>query len=591
LVPEEEHLMVVWPGDMQHTFPKKADERGQPAEGTFGWLKLMAEESGCRIDCRGRTGRVRQGGVRDRAYRPTRLTIRGPPSSTTELLKLAVVCAQEAGTDISSVVRQAPRIFDTWDEPDVRKRVEDEQKAAEEAAEAGPPPDSDDSDTAPSETDPDYDETAPDYGGEDEATAKKRRREDWGGDRGRKRQRRKAPEAEAAAEPPSAASAASSAAGPPVVAAVKSEEEAKPKELEVPVAEAAAEPPLPPGQIVKPYDVANADHVVVCDSFLELVGPEDGELSDYTLWAQCALHDIGISNIALLGFPGDGLAKFCQACCGLEQVVKNRNRKFQTMVVISLGNDLVNAKGLKYDDDQWKGLHAARLLAEAKLVGDIVGRIADRVLVVYGGEADKWGGSQADKAKRWRMAHREGYDARVNQVCGAFRECGLETITGAEAMREILTGNSDPACQGCKDAWHFSGGSVDALVTLLSQWITQAKAPAPHADAEVPARAAAAEPPAQVAAVAEPPAPATRSKASPAARETGVGAMDAYLELQAFLQLAEDAVQRLIHLGIKDTGAIAQEAITFIQQIRRRGELPDQLDVFQCHIDRVACCA
>jgi hypothetical protein len=61
-------------------------------------------------------------------------------------------------------------------------------------------------------------------------------------------------------------------------------------------------------------------------------------------------------------------------------------------------------------------------------------------------------------------------------------------------------------------------------------------------------------------------------------------------DLQAFLSVAETAAHSLPH-SIAGAGNIALEAITLIQQIRRRGKLPDQLDVFQRRIDRVAWCA
>ena len=147
LVTFEEHLMVVWPGDMQNTFPKKeVTTDGKPAKFTWAWLQDMAKAAGCRIDCRGRTGKEQEG-VRARRNRPTRLTIRGPPSVANEILEWAIQAGQKANVDMRSVIRQVPRMFDSGG-PQDRERAEEEQLAAELAAEdAGPPEDSDVSDS------------------------------------------------------------------------------------------------------------------------------------------------------------------------------------------------------------------------------------------------------------------------------------------------------------------------------------------------------------------------------------------------------------------------------------------------------------
>ena len=236
LVADEEHLMVVWPGDMHTTFPPKAaDDQGGPARFTWAWFQAQAEAAGCKVDCRGRRGRERHG-VRDRANRPTRLTIRGPPSTTNELLMMAVLAARQAHTDVRSVLRQVPRMFDSWD-PEEQERAEAEQQEAERHAEekAGPPTDSENSDTDEEEegeeeeeegeeSEEAYDEDVPDYGGDHPQSRKRRRKE-----------------AEAA-EPPAASSATSSGGGGAPRDAAKASEQPDRQRDETPL-EAAAEPP------------------------------------------------------------------------------------------------------------------------------------------------------------------------------------------------------------------------------------------------------------------------------------------------------------------------------------------------------------
>ena len=173
--------MVVWPDDMQHTFPKKETVDGKPAKYTWAWLQDMAATAGCRIDCRGRTGSYTRRGA-ERRRRPTRLTIRGPPSIGQSVLQYAIAAAESGGRDMMSVIKQVPRTFDSWGPAEDRKRAELAQVQAEQEAEdAGPPEDSEGSDTAASS---EYDDTVPDYGDRE--------------DRGRKRRHD-----EVAAEPPS----------------------------------------------------------------------------------------------------------------------------------------------------------------------------------------------------------------------------------------------------------------------------------------------------------------------------------------------------------------------------------------------------
>ena len=218
------------------------------------------------------------------------------------------------------------------------------------------------------------------------------------------------------------------------------------------------------------------------------------------------------------------------------------------------------------------------MMSLVKLVATSAERVAHRVMVVYGGEAEKWGGTLAHKSKRWATVMRPEYDIRVRQVCEEFRRCGLNTTNGAEDLRDIVTGHSDPSIKDCTDSWHFSISALLDITNLVEKWILAARSPTrvvTQPPTHTPKPAAAAEPPALPtrAAAAEPPAAAAAEP--PAAELDG--------DLVHFLRMAGDAARRFFPACRSTPGTpanIMQQALDFIADIQRHG-LPEQLDLFE----------
>ena len=361
------------------------------------------------------------------------------------------------------------------------------------------------------------------------------------------------PAESAAAEPPPAASAAAASAvvEPPPAALVVAE---PPRAAWAAVASplgslggggaplgslgcSGAPPPPPtfPPQRMARITETQAENVVMCDSFLELVTAQ-GKWQSHVAEVEAAIQH-SFPNTAVMGFPGEGVDRMIGTATKLKEVVNQRGRKYQVVVIISLGNDLVKGKELKSKADEWAMRQGPLMRGRAVLLGDLVGQIAHRSLIVYGGEADKWGGLEAVREKRWKVLDRAEYDNRVMELKAVFESRGATVTTGAKELKPILTGKSDIGrCGGSTDSWHFSWTALPTLVDVVQQWLTQAQSsmpPPPPSGQPAPAVGGPLGPPPpppepQAAAAAKPPpptcppppradAPATKPEAAAAA--------------------------------------------------------------------------
>ena len=334
-----------------------------------------------------------------------------------------------------------------------------------------------------------------------------------------------------------------------------------------------------------------AEYVVMCDSFLEFVNAEGG-LDGRAAEVEDGINSSGYKYTAVVACPSGDMDTMFKGVTRLNKVVETRNTKYKAVVIILLGNDLVKRSGLKYDAGEWKRLQGPRLIENARLLGTLVGQVAHRAMIVYGGEADKWGGSRAVKGKRWKEVDRDEYNIRVQQVVQTFQELGVNATNGVDDLASLLTGNTDCDCDS-KDAWHFSVKAMPAIIDLVKKWIVEAKPPRQLPEQKA---AAVAEPPAplKAAAVAEPLAHATRAKwaarKAPLARRVG-GGIDP--DLERFLGVAENAARLLP--DVTPSGAVVTQIVAEVGavcgQIRQNCGLPEQADVFQGNINRVAWCA